>query len=123
MSDTTGQNSTLARIQAGMAVLDRNGEGIGTVSMVRMGDPSAVTGQGQGHGGGGGPLETIARAFGAGDDVPRQFAEKLLRTGYLKVDRPGVLGGHVYVPADEVVAVQGTTVRLSSSQDSLVHED
>jgi hypothetical protein len=104
-----------------MAVLDRNGEGTGTVSVIRMGDPSAVTAQGQG--GGDGPFDAVAQAVGAGDNLPRQFAEKLLRTGYLKVDRPGVLGGHVYVPADEVVAVQGSTVRPSSSQDSLVPGD
>jgi hypothetical protein len=115
------EGSTIAHVQSGMAVLDRDGESVGTVSVVRMGDPSAVTTRGQTDGGDG-PLQTVARAFGAGGDVHPQFAQKLLRTGYLKVDRPGVLGGYVYVPADEVASVQGTTVRLASSRDSLVPE-
>lgn len=117
----TGHNPTLARVQSGMAVLDRDGESIGTVSAVQMGDPSAITTRGQVDDTGG-PLEVIARAFGAGENVPPQFADKLLRTGYLKVDRPGVLGGHVYVPADEVATVQGATVRLTSTRDTLVPE-
>ena len=118
MNDTTGGPSPITRVQAGMTVLDRNGEGVGTVSAIRMRDRTVVAVSG---GRSGGVVQSVAELFrGTEPKVPRQFAEKLLRTGYLKVDRPGFRGGSVYVPADEIVDLDGTTVRLNSSRDSLV---
>ena len=97
MNDTTGGPDPIARVHAGMTVLDRNGEGIGTVSAIRMRDRTVVAVSSDDRGG---LLQPIAALFrGTEPNVPRQFAERLLRTGYLKVDRPGFRSGSVYVPA------------------------
>jgi hypothetical protein len=111
----------MAQISAGMRVVDRTGDDVGTVKLVRLGDPQAVTTEGQG--GGGGLTETIAGLVGEAEpDVPEQFAAQLLRTGFLKIDCSGVFAGDAYAPADEVAAVRDNTVHLRSGSDSLVEE-
>jgi hypothetical protein len=111
----------MAHVNAGMRVVDRIGDDVGTVKLVRMGDPQAVTSEGQG--GVGGPLDAVAGLVGESEpDVPAQFAAQLLRTGYLKIDCSGVFAGDAYAPADEVAAVRDDTVHLSSVRGSLVKE-
>lgn len=117
MNDTTRGTTAIARVHAGMRVLDRNGEAIGTVSAIRTPDRTlvAVSADRSGR-----PVPPVAELFrGTEPNLPRPCAEKLLRTGYLKVDRPGFRACTVYVPADEIADVVGTTVWLSSSRDTL----
>jgi hypothetical protein len=52
--------------------------------------------------------------------VPRPFAERLLLTGYLKVDRKGLFARDAYVSATEVDGVEDNTVRLNVSKDMLL---
>lgn len=121
MNPVHSQTPPIADVVDGMRVVDHHGEDVGTVTMVRMGDPQAVTADGQG--GGGGLTDAIAGFLGGTEpDVPRQFAEQLLRRGYLKIDCSGVFAGDAYAPADEVAAVEGGTVRLRSARESLIKE-
>lgn len=121
MHTTDDQGPPIAQISAGMRVVDRAGDDVGIVKLVRMGDPQAVTAEGQG--GGGSPLDAMADFVGEGEpDVPAQFAARLQRSGYLKIDCSGLFAGDAYAPADEVAAVRGSTVHLSSERDSLVKE-
>ncbi|WP_212990844.1 hypothetical protein [Actinoplanes auranticolor] len=121
MHTTDDRDRPMAQIRAGMRVVDQSGDDVGTVKLVRMGDPQAVTTEGQG--GGGGLAETLAGVIGGTEpDVPAQFAAQLLRSGYLKIDCSGVLAGDAYVPADEVATVRDDIVHLSSDSDSLIQE-
>ncbi len=114
-------NPPMAQISAGMRVVDRSGDDVGTVKLVRRGDPHAVTLEGQG--GVGGPLDAVAGLIGEAEpDVPTQVAAQLLRTGYLQIDCSGAFAGDAYAPADEVAAVDDSTVRLSSARNSLIKE-
>lgn len=111
----------IARVSEGMEVIDGAGEVVGVVKLVRMGDQQAVTTEGQG--GGGELSDAIAGLVGGTEpDVPGQFAARLLRSGYLKIDCSGFLTGDVYAPADEIAEVRGSTVQLTSYRHSLVKE-
>ncbi|GAB2584770.1 hypothetical protein Aab01nite_53750 [Paractinoplanes abujensis] len=66
---------------------------------------------------------TVADLIRGGEpDVPDQFAARLLRTGYLKIDCSGLFTGDVYAPADEITAVYQNTVRLGRGRASLMRE-
>jgi hypothetical protein len=120
MHTTDDRDPPMTRVTAGMRVVDRAGDDVGTVKLVRMGDPQAVTTEGQG---GGGLGETLAGFVGEAEpDVPAQFAAQLLRAGYLKIDCSGVFAGDAYVPADEVATVRDNIVHLSSDSFSLIKE-
>ena len=121
MHTTDDGDRAMAQIRAGMRVVDRAGDDVGTVNLVRMGDPQAVTTQGQG--GSGGPMDRLAGLVGGTEpDVPAQFAAQLLRSGYLKIDCSGVFAGDAYAPADEIATVRDNTVHLTSGSDSLIKE-
>jgi hypothetical protein len=46
-------------------------------------------------------------------------AERLLRTGFVKVDSKGVLSRDVYVAAGEIDRVQDDTIYLAHGKDEL----
>jgi hypothetical protein len=113
----------IERVFEGMRVEDANGEEIGVVSLVRMGDPEAATTGEQPQQQGGGLMQNLQEAFGGNDDpdVPPSIRERLLRIGYLKVEGRGLTGRDVYVPADHVASVTGDTVRLTVLSERLEH--
>lgn len=119
MVDMTSSGGPIAEVREGMGVRDVDGESIGSVVEVRLGDPGAATGAGQG-GGSTGLLGAIAEAFGGGGDVPEQAQERLVRLGYVRIDASGMFSGSKYVAGDEIAAVDGDTVRLSVPGDRLV---
>ena len=113
----------IARVQEGMHVRDASGEDVGHVEMVQMGDPEAATTAGnedRPHTG----LEHVAEALGAESepDVPEPIRSRLVRSGYIKVDGPGLLAADRYVPSEYVRDVFDDTVRLSVRKDDLVRE-
>jgi hypothetical protein len=99
----------IAQVREGMPVIDAAGERIGKVSYVKMGDPEAVTTQGQ---------ET--------DDgepqVVGELRKRLLRVGFVKIDRKGFLRPDGYVAADQIDRVEGDSVRLSVTDAGLLQE-
>ncbi|WP_447001880.1 hypothetical protein ACRAKI_19175 [Saccharothrix isguenensis] len=109
----------LTDVQVGMAVLDSGGEQVGTVAAVKFGDPEAVTTEGRR--GPRGVGEMVRDTFvGSEPDVPAQLAERLLRTGYVKIDAKGFFATDLYADADQVDRVEADTVRLGVPRDGLI---
>lgn len=48
--------------------------------------------------------------------LPRHIAERLLRLGYVKIDKSGLLTGHEYIGADELDRVEADTLWLKVGQ-------
>jgi hypothetical protein len=90
----------------GMRVVDAHGDEVGKVEFVKMGDPEAITIQGQ-------EPDLLP-------PLPRPIAERLLRVGYVKVDRKGIFAGDAYVPATDIDRIEGDTVHLSVPKSMLL---
>jgi hypothetical protein len=138
----------IGKIRNGMAVVDSSREKIGTVTMVKMSDPDAVTAEGQdsgsmdagtapsvvpaaplgGVGAGASPVAAPIGALAAGitggtePDLPAPLAERLLRTGFLKIDNKGLFKHDLYVAADQIDDVSDDTVFLATTKDNLAKE-
>jgi hypothetical protein len=113
----------IAQVSSGMRVIDADGEEVGTVDTVKMGDPNAVTVQAPPTGGGG-MLSAMASAVPADEpDVPADAAARLMRAGYVKVDGVGLLTGAIYVTADQVADVTDDVVQLRVRPSDLVPEE
>lgn len=99
------------RITPGMSVVDASGQPVGTVVLVRTGDPNAVTVEG-----------AVDPGDAIGDELPHpeagdepaaaaDVAARLLRTGFIKI-AAGDPDGVGYAGTDQVAAVDDGTVRL-----------
>lgn len=111
----------IGEVREGMRVVDSAERNVGTVELVKMGDAEAATAQGQP--GQRGLVDAIKEAFGAGEpQVPDQWAARLMRIGFVKVDGKGLLDRDLYVPADQVAAVIGDVVHLSVTGEDLMRE-
>lgn len=114
-------HTPISRVTEGMTVVDSDGDRVGTVAEVKMGDPDAVTTEGQtapepdGWTMGGRPVR------GEEPDVLPQVTAQLLRVGYLRIDT-GLLRRDRYVGGDQVVRVDGDTVHLGTARENLVEE-
>ncbi|WP_051426089.1 hypothetical protein [Jiangella gansuensis] len=120
MSETTWTEGPgpLRDVREGMTVVDSAGSELGTVAEVKMGDAESATGQGQ-------QLEPpddlvtgVARAVWSGPELPDGAAARLVRLGYLRVDR--AFARDVYAAADQVEGVREGTVDLAVTEDQLV---
>lgn len=114
----------IEQVREGMHVVDLNGDKLGDVEYVQMGDEGAITTQGTNQDS---PQEQMPKAAIGGvtetlhdsePDVPDTKRRQLLRSGFIKVDRSW---GHAarYVEPDQIAEVTGDTVRLSIAQDEL----
>jgi hypothetical protein len=114
------QRHLIAAVQDGMHVVDSTGEEIGTVELVKMGDPDAVTGQGQSSEESG----FAAALSGETDepDVPEGLAERLVRSVFVKIDGKGLFARDFYASADEVADVVDDTVTLTTTRDQLISQ-
>ncbi|HEU5430686.1 MAG TPA: hypothetical protein VFU81_03435 [Thermomicrobiales bacterium] len=109
----------LNQIHHGMRVVDANGETIGKVDYIKMGDPRAATVASNA------PVDRGLIGTFLGDvepDVPEPLRDRLLRHGYMKVDGKGWIDTDRYVPADEIARVAGDTVTLTVDKDHLIDE-
>ncbi|MCC6180151.1 MAG: hypothetical protein IT305_32955 [Chloroflexi bacterium] len=111
-------------VREGMDVVDVTGKKIGTVEGLKMGDPGAITDAGNEL-----PqpdfIGDIAMAMFGDErepDVPPALRARLLRTGFVKIDGPGLLDQDRYVRADMIASVEGDTVRLLKAKDQLIEE-
>lgn len=104
----------IERVTEGMDVIDANGDKIGTVEAVKFGDPEATTAEGQGsyETPFGAVLESI---FGDGHNLSPEQATRLLRVGYIHVDRP-VLSKDRFIASDRIASVDDA-VHLSVDVD------
>ncbi len=113
MNEGTGAGA-IERVHEGMPVVDAAGENVGTVAYVKMGDPQAVTTQGNEPSEPGllGAIPApVARE--REPDVPEPLRSQLLRSGFIKVDGPGLADAARYMGSDRISEVSGSTVRLT----------
>jgi hypothetical protein len=120
--DTT--DADLNQIQHGMHVVDATGKDVGTVDLIRMGDPEAETTAGNNERRSM-PLDLIATAMGGEEepDVPEPLRSRLVRSGYLKIDGKDLLDTDRYVSAEHVRDVADDRVRLKVRREDLIKED
>ena len=118
-----GRSASEGRIEAvqeGMAVVDSVGERVGTVELIRMGDPDAETARVDADPVAAGLVGQVLDAFVVAEpDVPEPLRSRLAHAGYLKVDGPGLTGADRYVRADQIAAVDADAIRLTVAKDQL----
>jgi hypothetical protein len=114
----------LGRIRKGMRVVDANGEEIGKVEIVKMGDPAAAT-VGADAERDAGLVQNFAEAFGfePEPDVPAQLRRHMMRVGFIKIDSKGLFAKDRYVTADRIDVVASDTVGLNVRKDQLLERD
>ena len=105
----------MEQVREGMKVVAADGDDIGTVDSLKMGNPEAVTDEGQTVGESAGPIaEFIGDAFGD-LGLPKEREERLRRVGYIHVEGKW-LSHDSYVAADEIDRVENDTVYLKVNQ-------
>jgi hypothetical protein len=122
--DVFSANDLMSRVREGMRVVDAAGEDVGKVEYVEMGDPEAATTEGQEmHSTG--MLEVAAEAIVPGEgepDVPEPLRTRLLRTGFIKIDGPGLFERDRYVSSERIREVTQDQVHLSVRKGDLPKE-
>ena len=99
----------ISQVVEGMRVFDAAGKEVGKVEFVKLGDPEAIT--------------TLGEETDNGEPrVVGELRERLLRLGFIKVDRNGLLKSDAYVAADEIDGVQDGTVRLTVTDKEMLKE-
>jgi hypothetical protein len=100
----------ITQVREGMPVVDASGEHIGTVDFVKLGDPEAVTAQGE-------------EPEGSEPHIVGELRDRLLRLGFIKIDRKGLLRADAYAAADEIDRVQDGTVHLLVPDKALLKDE
>jgi hypothetical protein len=119
----TQRTRAIEQVREGMTVVDATGEELGTVELVRMGDPQAVTTRGNVRQTND-LMEIVAKVFtGAEPSLSEAKREQLVRYGFIKIDGPGLTDTDRYVRSDKIREVSGETVVLAVSKDQLPTED
>ena len=117
------ENQVLSQICEDMRVVDVNGNEVGKVDHIKMGQPSAATTQGNDPQPGLlGQVVNLVLDDQPEPDVHEPFRSRLLRSGYVKVDGPGLNGTDSYVSPDAVARISNDTVHLSVKRDDLLRE-
>ena len=130
IDDQTGRHSILTQIHKGMHVHDVRDQHIGSVAFVHFGAASEAQQEL-----GVGPasparadnpnmrqdtlLDNIAEAFNP-NEVPQELQDKLLVSGYIRMDTSGLFASDRFVTPDQIATVSGDKVQLSVSRDQLV---
>jgi hypothetical protein len=125
MQSMNDEQGVMARIREGMHVVDAAGEDIGTVEYFEMGNPEAPTAAGNeprsSH-----LVAAVAEAITPGEgepDVPEPLRSRLRRTGFIKIDGPGLLERDRYVSSEKVREVTQDRVRLAVRKAQLASEE
>jgi hypothetical protein len=130
INDATGRQSILSMVHEGMGVYDVRDNHIGKVDFVHFGAASE-TQQELGTG----PASTapaddpdmrrdtiidnIAEAFHP-NEIPDQLQNKLLMSGYIRMDADGLFAADRFITPDQITGVSGDRVQLGVSRDQLV---
>ncbi len=121
-------HSILSQVRNGMDVYDRENEHIGTVDEVHFG---AATESQLTHGTG---PATATSADSPGRDsligaiaesinpseVPQELQEKLMRTGYIRLDSSGLFASDRYIMPDQIATFVDDKVYLNVTRDELI---
>jgi hypothetical protein len=121
-------HSVLSRIRDGMDVYDRENEHIGTVDEVHFGAATDTQLQR-----GTGPVTTTPADKPGGDsligaivesinpsEVPQELEERLMSTGYIRLDSAGLFASDRYVTPDQIATFVDDKVYLSVKRDELI---
>jgi hypothetical protein len=150
----------IGQVREGMTVVDAENAELGSVELVKMGDPEAVTPEAEGQR----PAVTGAESIPGGADIPPgvpgvgaagsmpagagglglglpagsavvaggvdgsepdvgpELAERLLRSGYIKINSKGWFHRDVYADAGQIDRVIDETVCLSTTKADLAAE-
>jgi hypothetical protein len=132
-----------------MTVIDVDGEELGTIALIgtphsddertvngelteQYDQPPALPIPAPGAGGGamvgpaGAPLpaeladHSPTRVGPAEPDVPAELAQKLLHSGYIKIDSKGFFHRDRYAGTDQIGRTEGNTLHLTVAKDDLV---
>ena len=133
IADSTGRHSILTQIREGMHVHDVKDNHIGSVAFVHFGAASE-TQQELGVG----PaspsraddpnmrrdslIDNLVDAFDP-NEVPQELQEKLLISGYIRVDSSGLFSSDRFITPDQIAGVTGDTVQLSVNRENLVKKN
>ena len=121
---TTGQTDPLfdsaaagpiSQVREGMTVVDVDGQDLGTVERVQMGNAEAATTASSTTTASDRFTSAVASLFGADLEIPAAKRAQLLRYGFIKVNPRGLGGDDRFVRADHIREVSGDTVVLSIS--------
>ncbi len=93
-----------------MSVVDSAGKLVGSVAIVQMGDGTDD----------GDLFDVAQRVAGPEPRVPEEAAQRLLRTGYVKVKAKGFLSPDRYAAADDIDEVADDTVNLKVPVNQLI---
>jgi len=99
----------ISQVVEGMRVFDAAGKEIGKVKFVKFGDPEATTTQGE-------------ETDNGEPRIAGELRERLLRLGFVKVDRKGFFKSDGYVAADEIDRVQDGAVHLTVTDEGMLKE-
>jgi hypothetical protein len=130
INDNTGRFSILSQVREGMGVYDVKDNRIGHVDFVHFGAASE-TQQELGTG----PaaparaddpdmrrdtiIDNIAEAFSP-NEVPQELQEKLLVSGYVRLDTSGLFASDRFITPDQIASVADDKVQLSVTRDQLL---
>jgi hypothetical protein len=123
--DVFSANDLMARIREGMRVVDAAGEDVGKVEYFEMGNPEAATAAGNEPQPSSGLLEAAAESITPGEaepDVPEPLRTRLVRTGFIKIDGPGLLEADRYVSSERIRDVSAERVHLAVRKSDLPKE-
>ncbi len=118
----------LQRVRTGMIVYDRNDQRVGTVADMYFGSSSErANEEGTGAATAQNPdardntlFDDFARAFALNEQIPETLRARLLRSGFLRTDAPGLLGRDKYVLPEQIADVSTERVRLNVTRDELI---
>jgi hypothetical protein len=129
-SDATGRHDVLTLIREGMNVYDTRNERIGTVEQVYFGAASDAQ-QEMGTGPAtispsDGPqmrddtiIDRLADVFNDAD-LPAEVREKLLLSGYIRLDSSGIFSRDRFITPDQIRGVADDKVHLAVTRDHLL---
>lgn len=126
--DMTQERSILNEVEEGMAVYDANRKRIGEVETVHfgaVGESSAAQGAGPAtvspaDTGYDQPLVDIFAPVFSPGEVPDQLAQKLYRTGFVRIDSDGLFATDRYVSPEHIARVDKDGVHLRVTRDELI---
>lgn len=111
----------LQEVHEGMSVVDVTGARMGTVEMVKFPSDGQATTQGS-ETRRGGFLFRLFAPRPPGPDVPEPMRSRLMMSGYIRVDGPGLTDTDRFVPANQVARVRGDVVQLAVQRNATMQE-
>jgi hypothetical protein len=120
-------SSPLNFIREGMTVYDREDDKIGSVERLYFGSGSTVDQDeynmsvepGRADLPGNALVDAIANVFDP-TDIPQEMQERLLQSGFIRIDGAGLFAADRYVMPDQIASVSDEAVYLRVTKDELL---